>query len=197
MMKSSYKQREFLLSRAVMRHALSQHFFNPIRDWEFTERPNSPPLISNLPDNTHISLSHSKGLIGFAISNSPVGIDLELADKRRNFLELAEAFMSNEEIQFMVRNTEKQADIFYRIWCIKEAYYKALCPKNQSNITFKKIHAQTLIENKKDWSLTEGRIEQFVISVITKNKPQTINCNYFHQDETLYHFTPRTKPMKT
>ena len=192
-MKSDYKQREFLLSRAVMRHALSQHFLCPIHNWEFTERPNSPPQINNLPDNTYISLSHSKGLIGFAISNSPVGIDLELADTNRDFLELAETFMSDEEIQHMTQNTEIQADIFYRIWCTKEAYYKTLSLKNQLDISFKNIPAYNLIKNETNWSLIEGKIGQFIVSIVTKNKQHTINYNYFQKNAPSLHFNLRLK----
>lgn len=190
---SHYKRREFLLSRAVMRHALSQYFFCPINEWEFIERPDLPPKISNLPNNTYISLSHSKGLICFAISNSPIGIDLELADMNRDFLELAETFMSDEEIQHMTQNTEIQADIFYRIWCTKEAYYKTLSLKNQLDISFKNIPAYKLIKNETNWSLIEGKIGQFIVSIVTKNKQQTINYNYFPKNENPLHFNLRLK----
>ena len=124
--RSHNKRREFLLSRALMRHALSQHFLCPLDEWSFTERINLPPKISNLPSNTYFSLSHSKGLICFAISNSPVGIDIELAETDRDFLELAKIFMNDEELKYLEQNMEIQTDIFYRTWCAKEAYYKAI-----------------------------------------------------------------------
>lgn len=176
-----------------MRHALSQYFLCPINEWEFIERANLPPKISNLPNNTYISLSHSKGLICFAISNSPVGIDLELADMNRDFLELAETFMSDEEIQHMTQNSEIQADIFYRIWCTKEAYYKTLSIENQLDIAFKNIPAYNLIKNKTNWSLIEGKIGQFIVSIVTKNKQQTINYNYYPKNENFHHFNLRLK----
>ncbi len=171
-----------------MRHALSQHFLCPVNEWIFIERPDLPPKISNLPSNTYVSLSHSNGLICFAISNSPVGIDIELADTDRDFLALAKIFMNDEELQYLEQNKEIQTDIFYRTWCAKEAYYKAIPSIKQHDISYKDIHGQALIKNKTDWSLTEGKIKQFYISAIMKNKPQNIICHYFPKENNTYHF---------
>jgi 4'-phosphopantetheinyl transferase len=189
--RSSYKRREFLFSRALMRHALSQSFTCPINEWIFIERPDLPPEISNLPNDIYISLSHSKNFICFAIANSPVGIDIELANKNRDFLALAKTFMSDEEIRYLAQNKEIQADIFYRTWCAKEAYYKAIPSTNQADLAFKDISALTLIKNETNWSLIEGKIEQFFVSVIVKNKPQSISYNYFPQKDKTYSFHPR------
>ena len=188
--RSHNKRREFLLSRALMRHALSQHFLCPIDEWSFTERENLPPKISNIPDNTYISLSHSKGLICFALSSSPVGVDIELADRKRDFLALARTFMSDVEIHYLKKNTDIQADIFYRTWCAKEAYYKATPTISQPDISFKNIPTQALMKKETNWFLFEGKIEQFFISAIVKNKPQNITYNYFPQSDNTYHFTP-------
>ncbi len=174
-----------------MRHALSHYYHCPLNQWEFIERPDLAPKVSNLPDNTYISLSHSKGLICFAISSSPVGIDLELADNNRDFPALAKIFMSDEEIQYMKQNTEIQSDIFYRTWCAKEAYYKAMPSTKQADLSFKDIPARALIKNETKWSLIEGKIEQFYISTIVKNKPQNVSYNYFPQKDNTYHFNPR------
>ena len=177
-----------------MRHALSQHCLCPIDEWSFTERVNLPPIIIDLPSNTYVSLSHSKGLICFAISNSPVGIDIESADRNRDFLTLSKIFMSDEEVQYLAQNKERQADIFYRTWCAKEAYYKATPSTNQADLSFKDISARALIKNETNWSIIEGKIEQFFVYAIEKNKPQSISYNYITQkkDDT-YSFHPRLK----
>ncbi len=176
-----------------MRHALSQCFPCPGNEWIFIERPNLPPEIRNLPDNIHTSLSHSNSLICFAIANSPVGIDIELANRNRDFLALAKTFMSNKEVQFLAQDKERQADIFYRTWCAKEAYYKAIPSTDQADLSFKDISARALIKNETDWSLIEGKIEQFFVSAIVKDKPQTISYNYFPQKDYTSSFYPRFK----
>ena len=185
---SHNKRREFLLSRALMRHALSEHFLCPIDEWSFTERVNLPPKIINLPSNVYVSLSHSKGLICFAISNSPVGIDIEYAETNRDFLALAKIFMNDEELTYLKHNMEMKTDIFYRTWCAKEAYYKAAPSITQNDISYKDISGQSLLNNETCWSLTEGKIEQFYVSAIMKNKPKIIISHYFPEENNKYHF---------
>ncbi len=174
-----------------MRHALSQHFSCPVSEWIFIERQGLAPKISNLPDNTYISLSHSNGLICFAISSSPVGIDIELSNKKKDFLALSKVFMNDDEVQYMTQNTEAQGDIFYRIWCTKEAYYKAIPPAQQADISFKDIPSKALINNETNWSVIEGKIEQFFLSAIVKNKPQKVSYNYFPEKDNTCLFHPR------
>lgn len=173
------KQREFLLSRALMRHALSQHFLHPENYWDFIDRPNSPPIISNLPENIYISLTHSKGHICFAISKDPVGIDLESYLKQRDFLSLAETFMNDEEIEYLKQDTDTQGENFYRIWTAKEAFYKAIPSYEQLSTSLKEISVSTLICNDKDWFLIERKNEKFILSVVIKNNPKKISYNHF------------------
>jgi len=186
--RSHHKRREFLLSRALMRHALSQNFLCPIDEWTFTERENLAPRINNLPSNTYLSLSHSKGLICFAISNSTVGIDIEYGENDRDFLALAKIFMNEEELTYLKKNMEMKTDIFYRTWCAKEAYYKAVPSTTQSKISYRDIPGQSLINNETSWSLTEGIIEQFYVTAIMDNKPENIITQYFPEDNNEHHF---------
>ena len=109
-----------------MRHAFNHHFQRCENEWEFIERPGSPPIVSNLPKNIYISLSHSNGLICLAISGSPIGIDIEAATKHRDFLTLAKTIMSDDEVNYYVQNASTHADLFYRMWCAKEAAAKSL-----------------------------------------------------------------------
>ncbi len=176
-----------------MRHALSQFFPCPTNEWEFIERPDLPPEISNLPDNIYTNLSHSKGLICFAIANSPVGIDIELANKNKDFPALAKTFMNDEEIKYLAQNKEIQADIFYRTWCAKEAYYKATPSTNQADLSFKDISVRALIKNETNWSLIEGKIEQYFVAVIVKDKPQSVSYNYYPHKDNTCHFNPGLK----
>ena len=162
-----------------MRHALSHHFPRGENEWEFIEQPDLPPIISNLPKNIYISLSHSDGFICFAISGSPVGIDIEAANKQRDFLTLAETIMNNYEFDYFVQNTSTQADLFYRIWCAKEAYYKALPSPEQSATSLEKISFPALFENKENWHLLEGKIGHLALAVVTKNQPERIDYNYY------------------
>jgi 4'-phosphopantetheinyl transferase len=173
------KKREFLISRALMRHALTQQFGTPENEWEFIDKPNCPPIVNNLPKNTYLSLSHSNGLICFAISSSPVGIDLENVLTERDYEALAEIFMSDEELRIISHNKNEQANNFYRLWCAKEAYYKTLSRKKQLETSLKKISVPSLIRSKEQWFLYEANNQQFQLSLVVKNKPEIINYNHF------------------
>lgn len=162
-----------------MRHALSHHFMCDENEWEFIERLDSTPEIGNLPDNIYISLTHSNGLICFAISNFPVGVDIEATNKQRDCLALAKTIMNDGEFDYFIQNTTTQTDLFYRIWCAKEAYYKALPPSEQAVTSLDQISFPTLLENKENWPLLEGKMGYLILAVAIKNYPEKIDCNYY------------------
>jgi len=174
---SKHKKKEYLLSRLLMRHALSQLFKKPENEWQFIECQNSLPKIRNLPEGICFSLSHSKNNICFAIYNGPIGVDIESTDKKRNYLEQAELFMNRDEISTLKENEVEQADNFYRIWCGKEAYYKALPLAEQATFSILEVSVPELVKHNGDWLLFEGKTDQFRLSVVTKIKPSSINYN--------------------
>ncbi|RLA52693.1 MAG: hypothetical protein DRR42_06965, partial [Gammaproteobacteria bacterium] len=180
------KRREFLLSRALMRHALSQKFKCPESEWKFIETLNSMPEIANLPKNIHLSLTHSHGVICFAISSCPVGIDIESKNKRRDFLGLAETVMSEKEVQHLSQDNRMATEAFYRIWCVKEAFYKAIPAQQQAQLSFKEIPALSLLNNELAWFLVEYKVEQFILSVLTKDAVEKIES---------YHFPATQRPI--
>lgn len=177
--KNNNKKREFLISRSLMRHALSRQFGIPENEWEFIDKPNSPPLVNNLPEDTYLSLSHSNGLICFAIYSSPVGIDIEKILTGRDYEALGEIIMSDEELEIITHNKNEQVKNFYRIWCAKEAYYKTFSRKEQLKTSLKNISVPALINNKKQWFLYGGNNQQFQLSLVVKNKPEKINYNHY------------------
>ena len=175
------KQREFLLSRALMRHALTQHFPNKKNRWEFLQTPNAAPNVKNLPDNTFLSLSHSNNMICFAIATCRVGIDLEIK-KKRDFPEFAKLIMSKEEFIDFSRSGENQADLFYQTWCAKEAYYKMLSNHQQSTIDLKQLSVFDQLTLNNEWFLLEPKIKGYALSIATKYKPTQVLQHHFMVD---------------
>jgi len=179
--KSITKRREYLLSRALMRHAFSQRFNLPISEWDFIDKPNAAPVITNLQDKIFFSLSHSKGYICFVISPFPVGIDIEAINSQRNFSALADFFMSDEEKNILLNtamNHDAQAKYFYRIWCATEAFYKATNVQYKANKITKSSILQTLEDD--DWNISEFLIDSFMLSIISKYKAPELLTNLFH-----------------
>ena len=181
------KRREYLLSRALMRHALWQHFQPQADTWQFVERSGATPLISNLPEGIHFSLSHSGGLICFAIADCTVGIDIETFFRRRDFSAMAEAFMNDEELAHLKQNGTIQADYFYRTWCAKEAYFKALPAAEQTTTFLRQLSYSDLTENSTEWQLIEGKTETCRFAAVMNSKPQTINQSCFVSTDNWSH----------
>jgi 4'-phosphopantetheinyl transferase len=176
---SRRKRREYLLSRALMRHALWQHFQPRAGTWQFVERCGATPLISNLPKGFHFSLSHSDGLICFAITDCAIGIDIETFNRQRDFSAVAEAFMNDEELAQMEQSESIQADYFYRIWCAKEAYFKMLPATEQKTTLLRQISYSKLTQDSAEWELIEGKTETCRFAAVMHRKPRTINQSCF------------------
>ena len=171
---SHKKKREFLLSRALMRQALSELFDVPAKEWEFIEEVNAMPTINNLPKNAFISLSHSYGYIFFAVSAFAVGVDVELVREKKQLLEKASLFMSKKEIEgFKNLQGIDQLDSFYNIWCAKESYFKAN-KSNQKQMKFTSLSIIDDLENSSSWNLIAETINGVHYSVVVKNKANAI-----------------------
>lgn len=76
-----------------------------------------------LPGGPSFSISHSRGFAAVAISDRPVGLDLE---RVRSFSELLpERVFSRIELEWFRQRGERRED-FFTLWTLKECYYKYL-----------------------------------------------------------------------
>lgn len=77
-------------------------------------------------DNTaaplHVSISHSDGWLALALADAPVGVDLELPQRTRDWLALARFVFSPAETRWLqdVPDAER-AGVFHVLWTLKEA----------------------------------------------------------------------------
>ncbi|OMH31693.1 4'-phosphopantetheinyl transferase superfamily protein [Motiliproteus sp. MSK22-1] len=156
-----------------MRMVLSYTFSKPVDYWSFVERQDSTPLITNLPGNWYYSLSHSKGLMAFALGQYPVGIDVELI-KKRDFDKLAEYAFNADESDLIRFIPEKSQRLFYRVWCAKEGWYKALQPKQQAATSMRDLSYLALVMRETPWRVYEKQIFDYQLSLVTSVKLQDI-----------------------
>ncbi|MBR4085577.1 MAG: 4'-phosphopantetheinyl transferase superfamily protein [Lachnospiraceae bacterium] len=92
---------------------------------EFAKRDHGKPYIVGTP--IHYNISHSEQYAVLVTANSEVGVDVQ--EKRPARMEtLAKRFFSKEEwLAFSKCDGEKEKkDLFFHIWCRKEAYGKYL-----------------------------------------------------------------------
>jgi phosphopantetheinyl transferase len=73
----------------------------------------------------HVSLSHSGGWLAVALAPVPVGVDLELSRRPRDWQALARALFAEEESRALDDAAPvARAAVFHRVWTLKEAYAK-------------------------------------------------------------------------
>jgi len=180
--KSPLKRREFLLSRALMRHGLTHRFGQDEGFWIFQTKRNHAPEITNLPQPVYTSLSHSKGLIGFAISETPVGLDLEIVNMKRNIDALAEVTMTQDEIYYLNQHPADKVLNFHELWCCKEAYYKSVSSLNQASIRFSNLSIMRMGNDTRSRHFLLNNIGDYVVAIATSVWPISIKQKIFQTE---------------
>lgn len=91
-------------------------------DLTIVKDPKGKPFFASYP--ACLSISHSGPYEVIAISDMPIGIDLQ-EHRAMDFEKLAKRFFHPEEIDFIRRGKgTDEASRFYTVWCAKEAYVK-------------------------------------------------------------------------
>ncbi|WP_226701827.1 4'-phosphopantetheinyl transferase family protein [Microbulbifer elongatus] len=126
----SYKHTEgrhqFLLSRGLLRKVLGKISGKSPDQLEFDRLPSGKPLLVDFPE-LHFSLSHSGQWIALAVScEAPIGIDIEQPNKPRDFLRIARHYFHPQECTLLESPPRELMPMhFYRLWTMKEAFFKA------------------------------------------------------------------------
>ena len=103
--KSTARQREWLATRALLQQT-------PHKGQDIFYHTNGQPFLTS----GHISISHTNDYVAIAISQLPIGIDIELST--REALPVAKAFLQPQELEEL---TAKEA---LNLWVTKEAAFK-------------------------------------------------------------------------
>jgi 4'-phosphopantetheinyl transferase len=168
------KRREYLLSRLLMRHALTECFQPATAEWQFNEQIGAMPAIEELPTGVHSSLSHSGGYVCFGLANCALGVDIEIVRPRRDLLAGAKIFMAQDELSTLGNNAATAMDYFYRCWCAKEACYKSLAPRTQETTAFNTIRYMDLRSGSANRHLIEGGSDEFHFAAAMAQRPTEI-----------------------
>ena len=116
------RKKQFLVCRSILASLLKQYChidsLPPIIIGD-----NSRPcfLQHNLPD---FNISHSQDWVAVAISlNGRIGIDIEVARQRKNYLNVAESIFADDEYQWMLKQSDTLT-AFWQLWTLKESALK-------------------------------------------------------------------------
>lgn len=116
------RKTQFLVCRSILARLLHRYCAISILPDIIIGDNNRPCFLDrNLPD---FNISHSQNMVAVAVSlTGKVGLDIEVARARKNYLNVAQNFFAEDEYQWMI----KQADClkaFWQLWTLKESALK-------------------------------------------------------------------------
>lgn len=100
----------------LLKHALSKI---GIHDPLFSVEKYGKPFLSNYP-HIHFNISHSMDYVVCAVSDSPVGVDMEHIQGMDD--DVAKHYFSGSEYEYILKRNKKEA--FFELWVLKESYMK-------------------------------------------------------------------------
>ena len=130
---SKFEQSEYCeeLSKHRKHHAAGQYLLHQVLGEEayvkavFVKGDHGKPYIQGHP--IHYNISHSGQYVVLVVADSEVGVDVQEKKSARTEA-MAKRFFAEEERKALLacEGAKEQKDLFYHIWCRKEAYGKYL-----------------------------------------------------------------------
>ena len=115
------RRQQFLCARSLLRLMLQNWTGRPAASHQLITTKDGKPVCV---DGPAISITHSGDQVACSIAESgAIGIDLEVANNRRDTQKLAKKFFSEEESKWLDAQPQ---DRFLMLWVLKEAYVKAI-----------------------------------------------------------------------
>lgn len=140
-----------LLHKVCRRHGRS--------DQEISEGEHGKPQI----DGFYFNLSHSGNMVLCAVSENPVGCDIEKIEKPT--LRIAKRFFTENENTYLEKFEENQkAEEFFRLWTMKEAYVKMTGEGLTSSLKEFEIQIDDQIQIYRNQSLQSCCVKEYSIS---------------------------------
>jgi 4'-phosphopantetheinyl transferase len=115
----------FLARRRLLRRATALRLGRAPGDVVIARDANGAPRITSAREPIFVSLASRCGLVAIALSDRPVGVDVEIA--AANPPEPAWSILHSREREWLSKQSgQEQAQNFLALWCVKEAYLKAI-----------------------------------------------------------------------
>lgn len=110
-----------LTAELLVRYALAERFGMNHYTISFLRTDNGKPFLAN--SDVHFNMSHSGDWVVCAVGLSEIGIDVERMRQTDN--RDMHVFFAKSESELLNRaKPYAQADLFYRLWTLKESYVK-------------------------------------------------------------------------
>lgn len=124
---ASSRRNEFIAGRWLARRVLAAAHGGEATAWVITAPHSGPPTVSGpARAPVYLSISHSGDKVACAVGGCPIGVDLEVPRRTRDFLALAEGVCSPEERQRLrAAEPASRSALFHECWTLKEAWLKS------------------------------------------------------------------------
>lgn len=161
------RKHQFIAGHYLVRLMAGHHFNNSASQWAFRiDESQSRRLSSSQVGHAdlYVSISHSGDWIAAAISNVPIGVDIETFTKPRDYLRIASQVFSGAEIaRLNASEQDKLAQQFYLYWTLKEAVAK----QSGAGLKLKTARSQTAKEvtSLSDAEMLSWRCPDFVVAL--------------------------------
>ena len=116
----------YIASRRLLRRVLAHYTGIAPQSIEFLRTDKGKPYLPQ--SDIHFSLSHSGDWALMAVGKvEMIGVDIEVRRDSRDLCGIAENYYHpHESARLQELKDEDQADYFYRLWTLKEAFFKAI-----------------------------------------------------------------------
>ena len=123
-------RQQYLVAHVLLRCALSSQQPVSLSSWQFRRVPSGAPVVAAplAAMTLSFSLSHTRSLVVCAVSATcKVGVDVEKIEEAVDVHQLALHVLSKGERDEWDREAQsRQAERFYFLWTLKEAFLKAV-----------------------------------------------------------------------
>jgi len=123
-------QQRYLVTRALVRVALSRYAAIEPQDWAFAANAHGRPGIGNVDGHAQrisFNISHTNSLILLGVTcDNALGVDVENYCAREALVDIADRFFAPEEVaELRALPKARQRERFFEYWTLKECYIKA------------------------------------------------------------------------
>lgn len=131
---------------------------------EFEQNDFGKPYIKGARD-FHYNISHTRNAIAVAISDTPIGIDIEKITNAE--LKIVNRFFTAKEQIYINKNKKETNKLFYQIWTKKEAYIKFI-----GKGLAVQLDSFDVLENKISRHISTFELDDYIISVCCERLDQ-------------------------
>ncbi|MCR8746645.1 4'-phosphopantetheinyl transferase family protein [Romboutsia lituseburensis] len=115
------KKKCYVISHGIVNYIYSKWIGCTVKELSFNKGPFLKPYIDN-EYRIQYNITHSKDLLAIGLSKYTIGIDLEYIDKNMDYEDIVNMCFHKKESSFI----QKNLNLFYKVWVIKEAYLKLI-----------------------------------------------------------------------